>query len=247
MGGDRYEGRPEASTGFAWSVREARRIAQPASVSPNVTDIPYRAVSIYPSMIFARLGVTANQLTIFWVLLGIAGVVALGASRYSVQVTGAVLLEVSYLFDFIDGEVARLTEHTSSVGYLLDLAGHSVIKTAAFLAIGYGLFVSTHRYEMLILAFLACVGVSNGQLVPGFVAEAFPQTKRAAIAPAQTPPVRRSLPRRAISGAGSLFYSPGIYLLILLGAIFTRLDWVIVFYGVLGPLWLIYLLARSRP
>ncbi|MGH9450310.1 MAG: CDP-alcohol phosphatidyltransferase family protein, partial [Terriglobia bacterium] len=224
---------------FNRRIREARGIAQPSAFSPNVTDIPYRTVSIYPSVVLARLGITANQITIGWIILGIVGVVALGSQAYAFRLAGAILLEVAYLLDFVDGEVARLTNRTSQLGYLLDLAGHGVIKTALFLAIGYGVFASTQRYEMLVLAFLACVGVMNGHLVPMFVSEAFPQAVPQP-APAAT---QRSVLRSALSWPTYLFESPGIYLLVLLGAIFNRLDWVLVFYGILGPLWFLYRLV----
>ncbi|MGH9396992.1 MAG: CDP-alcohol phosphatidyltransferase family protein [Terriglobia bacterium] len=243
MGGDRYEGGPQKGTSFVQRIREARRIAQPAAHSPALTDIPYRAVSIYPSTVLARLGIAPNQITILWIVLGIAGVLALASPSYGVRIAGAVLLEVSYLFDFVDGEVARLTNRTSQLGYLLDLAGHGIIKTALFLAIGYGLFASTHRYEMLMLAFLACVGVSNGQMVPFYVGEAFRRTESGRVPAAQT---ARSLLRKLLSWSVYAFESPGLYLLVLLGAVFNGLEWVLVFYGILSPLWFLYRLVRFR-
>lgn len=250
MGGDRYEGQPEAITRSVRSVREARRIAQPRPLTPNWPDYPYRAVSIYPSIVFARLGVSANQITIIWIILGIAGVVALGSASYGVRAAGAVLLEISYVFDFVDGEVARLTSRTSKLGALLDLTGHGVIKTALFLAIGYGVFASTHRAAILILAILACAGVVNGHMMPLFAAEASPPAGSRQQAANSTAAARPSAKRRVLRSVGQTFYlfeSPGIYLLVLLGAIFSRLEWVIVFYGFLGPLWFIYRLARYRP
>lgn len=193
---------------------------------------------------------SANQLTIFWIILGIVGVVALGSASYAARVAGGVLLEISYLFDFVDGEVARLKSRTSKLGVLLDLAGHGIIKTTLFLAIGYGVFSSTHRAAVLILAFLACAGVANGNMTPLFVAEAFPPSGSHEKAADSTPAVRPSAGRFLRCAIGQtlyLFESPGIYLLVLLGAIFGLLEWVIVFYGVLGPLWFIYRLARYRP
>ncbi|MDE3181294.1 MAG: CDP-alcohol phosphatidyltransferase family protein [Acidobacteriota bacterium] len=247
MDTNRYDNRLAADEGLTAQIREARRIAQPAASNANPPDRVYRAVSIYPSMILARLGITANQITIGWIILGIVGVIALASPSYAVRVSGAIALEVSYLFDFVDGEVARLTDRCSKLGYLLDLAGHAVIKTVLFLAIGYGYAAYTHHYQILILAFLACLGISVGDMVPFLVAEAFPQTKAEPPPAGQPVQAARSGVRKLIAWSGYLFESTGIYPLVLLGAASNQLGWILWFYGVLAPLWFLYRLARFRP
>ncbi|MGH9471237.1 MAG: CDP-alcohol phosphatidyltransferase family protein [Terriglobales bacterium] len=201
-------------------------------------------------MVLAQMGVSANQLTVGWIILGVVGVLTLGSGSYGARVAGAVLVEISYLFDYVDGEVARLQGRTSSLGVLLDLAGHGVIKSALFLAIGYGVFSWTHSSALLILAFLACVGVISGYMTPHFAAEAFPASGSSqfdgAANPAGGPSLKRVLRLLAAQGAYA-FESAGIYLLVLIGAVVDRLEWVVIFYGVFGPLWFVYRLAKYRP
>ena len=221
---------------FSEQIREARRIAQPTDYNGGPTDIPYRAISIFPSFFLARLGVTGNQITLFWVLLGLAGVLALGWPTYGVRVAGAILLEVSYLLDFVDGEVARLQNRTSKRGFLLDLVGHGVIKTSLFLAIGYQVFVTTQDPRNLLLAFSACVSLSSLYALPYLAGHA--QVRNHAAAEGANPSAKRSTLRRLLGFGSLLFESPGIYAAVLVGAALDRIAWVLLLYGALGPLWL---------
>jgi phosphatidylglycerophosphate synthase len=227
------------------SISEARRIAQPPEFSPSVTDIPYRAVSIYPSMVLARLGVTPNQITVFWVLLGLVGATGLGSGAFRIRLAGALLLQISYLLDFVDGEVARLERRSSKRGYLYDLAGHALIKTLLFLAVGYRESVIWARPEILFLAFSASVCISGGYALPFYAAKAGVRNQpNSESAPAGSP--ARSFRPLALDFVSLLFESPGLYAAVLLLAIPKQLVWVIVFYGLVGPLWFLRRAARYR-
>jgi hypothetical protein len=52
--------------------------------------------------------------------------------------------------------------------------------------------------------------------------------------------------KRVFNLAGFFFESPGIYGLVLLAALFDRFDWLLLFYGFLGPVWYIYRLRKFR-
>lgn len=220
-------------------VREARRVAQPAAGAESATDAVYRAISIFPSMLLARLRVSPNQITAGWILLACCGVVALASADQAFRVAGAVLLQVSYLLDFVDGEVARLQARTSRLGCFLDLAGHGVVKNAMFLAIGYRLFVASQRAEILLLAFSASVAISVGHTLP-FYARRELQGGQASMGARLR---SAGLSRRIITLlelAVLVFESPGLYAAITLAAIVNRLEWVVVFYGLAAPLWFLY-------
>ena len=171
--------------------------------------------------------------------------VALIDPRYGVRLTGAAAIEVSYLFDYVDGEVARLQGRSSRRGLFLDLVGHGLIKTAVFLVIGYRIVLATGRFEYLILAILACVGVSNGHaaVAYGEVAGVAMQSKVGAVS---TGPTKESNLRKVLSLAGYVFESFGIFWIVLIGAIVDRLDWVLFLYGCLGPLWCLYRIWKMR-
>ncbi len=234
-----------ATTGFVQRLREARRLAQPREFSPSVTDEPYRLISIFPSLLLARLGITPNQITLFWVLLGLVGVAALGSAEYTLRVAGALLLQFSYLLDYVDGEVARLQKRSSKKGMYYDLMGHGLVKTGLFLALGYQAFRSLHSPEILILAFFGCVSISNGYALPFYAASAGVRTQPSPET-VQAPPVKLGTTRKLLNLTSLLFESPGLYAVVLLGVMVDQPQWVVVFYGLTGPVWFLHRLLKYR-
>ena len=246
MGRDRQESGFKPNTDVIRGLKEARQIAQPASSSPSITDIPYRKISIYLSVPLAKLSVTPNQITVVWILLGLAADVGVGFSQHWIRVTAAAIFQLSYILDYVDGEVARLQGRTSKRGLFLDLSGHCLIKTGVFLGIGYRVVASTGRLEYLILAFLACVSVSNLSSLYTFASYAGVSAWKRSNFQDPTERPRASLFRRLLGLFGILFESPGIYGLVFVAVILERNEWLLLFYGICGPLWFIFRAQECR-
>ncbi|MGH9474894.1 MAG: CDP-alcohol phosphatidyltransferase family protein [Terriglobales bacterium] len=225
-------------------IVRAREKAQPKPSNPNFTDIPYRKVSIYFSLQLARLGVTANAVTVSWICLGVIADVLLGSSNYSVEVVAAVVLQMSYLLDFVDGEVARLQEQPSRRGVFLDLAGHATVKCGIFLGIAYGVVASSWSVGYVLLALLACLSLSSLSVLPtmGLLAGVSPWKPRARHA-AQEP---SRIWRRLQGITGIPFESPGVYGLLLLAMVLQKTEWLLLFYGICGPLRLLFEFSQYR-
>ncbi len=227
------------------SIREARQIAQPAQYSPALTDKFYRALSIYPSYWLSRTSVTPNQITYFWIALGLIAAIGLDAPRHRYRLAAAFLLQISYLFDYVDGEVARLQDRRSKKGLLLDLLGHGVVKMALFLCLGFHFVGTALAAPALILAFLASIGIVNGNalssfgVVAGYLAEPGPAPSASVTADSA-----RSFLKKLLTVVALLFESPGIYALILATVAIEKTEWALCFYGVLAPFWLIYHTAK---
>ncbi len=66
-------------------------------------------------MVLAGAGVTANQITVFACLAGLAGAAAIGAGLFG---AGLALIAASRVGDGLDGAVARATRPTEFGGYL---------------------------------------------------------------------------------------------------------------------------------
>lgn len=74
---------------------------------------------------------------------------------YKYLILGAFFLNTAYLFDVLDGQLARYKNKASQFGRLFD-AMLDVIKMALlFLAISSGIYMQTHNPLVLILGFLA--------------------------------------------------------------------------------------------
>jgi len=85
--------------------------------------------------IFARLGLTPNQLTLISLLFGIASAILYGFQH--VYLAAGMLL-LSGLFDFIDGGVARINNKASSFGAAIDWIIDKYVDCLVLLGIGLG-------------------------------------------------------------------------------------------------------------
>jgi hypothetical protein len=81
-----------------------------------------RRISIYITAFIIKTGITPNQLTVVGIFFGLLSSVffILGGVGYSL--IGVLFYELSYLFDCIDGEVARYKEQHSKKGMWYDVA-----------------------------------------------------------------------------------------------------------------------------
>ncbi len=234
----------EAPAGPAWTslpLAALRRIAQPPEYSPARTDRLYRPFSIYLSIPLARLGATPNGITVGWILIGLGATGCLVSSLWIVRIAGALLLEFSYLLDFVDGEVARLTKRSSPVGMFLDLMGHGLIKTALPLAAGASAFAQTGSRFMLLAGAVGAVTIGVGDALRFHAACTSGQLATSDLdrVANQRRPLRE-LPLAEL--AGNLFEhgfeSPGLFALAFLACLFDRLPLLTIYWMVSGPLWM---------
>lgn len=225
-------------------LRDARAVAQPPEFSPSLLDGVYRMPSIFLSLALARLGATPNGITIGWIAIGLAGVLALASQSWWIRVGGALLLQLSYLLDFVDGEVARLRSQSSPVGAFLDLLGHGLIKTSLPLAAAWTAAHDTDRGLWMIAGAVGAVSVGVGDalrfhaaVVGGDLASGdLAREGRAPRGARRSPPWRRA--RKIVTGLFNLsFESPGLYGLALVGALLNRLDVVAAAWAAGGVAW----------
>jgi archaetidylinositol phosphate synthase len=87
------------------------------------------------SRLFAKIGLTPNQLTFISLLFGIAS-----AALYGLQYVylAAAMLLLSGLFDFIDGGVARINGKASKFGAAIDWIIDKYVDCLVLLGIGLG-------------------------------------------------------------------------------------------------------------
>jgi phosphatidylglycerophosphate synthase len=68
----------------------------------------------------ARRGLTPNHVTTFSMLIGVAAAVAFALGTRAGWIAGAVLLQVAFTFDCVDGQLARYTRTFTKLGAWLD-------------------------------------------------------------------------------------------------------------------------------
>ena len=123
-------------------------------------DEPYaryimRHVSIYFTWVVVRTPITANQVTLLQGILGIGGAICLGTGRPRTAVVGVILLQLGFVLDLVDGEVARWKNTQSITGFYLDQIGHVVVIPIFLFGLGFGVWNQTGYMEALICAFLS--------------------------------------------------------------------------------------------
>ncbi len=109
----------------------ARRISRPAAL--RVTRV------------IAPWGISANAATLLAWVCGIAAAAAFGRGTVAGWLAGATMLQLWYLLDHVDGQLARLYDTASLDGVQLDYLMHHTVNLLVPLGIGWGVFVETSQ------------------------------------------------------------------------------------------------------
>jgi hypothetical protein len=86
----------------------------------------------------ARVGLTPNQVTVIALCVGIAAGTAFATGERAGYIAGAVLLYLSFVFDCVDGQLARYTRRYSKFGAYLDSMFDRAKEYVAFAGLGIG-------------------------------------------------------------------------------------------------------------
>ena len=123
------------------TIEEIRKIGQPREIL--ATHSPYsvhvlRKVSPYFTRFFIAHGITANQVSILGILIGISSAIML-FSGTPLMLVGCLLYQLWNLFDSIDGEIARVTDTKTPSGKYLETIGDAIVECSFVLFLGIGL------------------------------------------------------------------------------------------------------------
>lgn len=104
-----------------------------------------RRLSIVLTRALLPTGVSANQVTLLGIFVGLIGALCLAFNNYWSQATGLVLLQLSFVLDFSDGEIARFEREiegksSGAGGAYLDWVGHYYVPAAITAAVGWAVF-----------------------------------------------------------------------------------------------------------
>jgi phosphatidylglycerophosphate synthase len=226
----------------ASGLRALRAIAQPPEFSPSVTDRVYRLVSIFVSVPLARAGATPNGITLAWIALGVAGVGALLSGAWGIRLAGALGLQISYLLDYVDGEVARLTGRKSHTGEFLDLIGHGLIKTSLPLGVGAAAAWTTGVALYLGVGAVGAVAVIVGDSLRFYAACTTGELAGGDLGHVVRPrPGGRRVTIGKVLGLvfEQSFESPGLYGLTLIAAASDLFAPLALYWMVGAPIWLV--------
>jgi len=126
-------------------------IGRPSEIDPYAKYF-IRPISIWFTWLFVRTPLSANHVTIIQEIFGIIGAILFVYGKF---VLGAIFLQLGFIMDNSDGEVARWKNQQSESGKFLDLIGHMVVIPFYFFGLGLGLYLIYGKVITLIMGFFA--------------------------------------------------------------------------------------------
>lgn len=126
-----------------------------------------RRLSIRITRVLLPLGLTANQVTVIGIAIGIAGAALLALNEFWALIAAIVLLQLSFVLDFSDGEIARFERtvegrSSGAGGAYLDWVGHYYIPAVMIAALGWAVYAGgagTWALAAALVALLSLVRV----------------------------------------------------------------------------------------
>lgn len=103
----------------------------------------------------ARRGFTPNQVTSVSMLLGILAALAFATGRTAGMIAGALLLQVAFTADCVDGQLARYTRRFSKLGAWLDSVFDRGKEYVVYAGLAFGAVVNGAGPEIWMLAAMA--------------------------------------------------------------------------------------------
>ncbi len=111
-----------------------------------------RRFSIYLTVFFARMGGSPPLVTSLSILAGLFGAFCLWIGWWG---WGFFWVNMWYLLDHVDGELARLGQSSSATGLYFDTIANAIVPPFTFLALGVGLRLHTERELPFFLSLIA--------------------------------------------------------------------------------------------
>lgn len=145
------------------SIKELRKICQNKGHEDHIMLRPYRVFTIYITKIFLVLELKPNFVTILSFLIGIMGGYLFLSGHF---LSGSIFFLLFYIFDFIDGEIARYLKSCSRLGAWLDITCGHLLYPYFFFTLGLGIFLQTGIFYYAILGSIAAIAKLIERSVP---------------------------------------------------------------------------------
>ncbi|MEW6407226.1 MAG: CDP-alcohol phosphatidyltransferase family protein [Patescibacteria group bacterium] len=116
-----------------------------------------RHFSIYFTWFFVHTPITPNQLTFFQIILAWLAVFSLIIWQWQGIIPWIILMQLCFIFDLVDGEVARYKKKSSLFGVFLDSFGHVLINPAVYWSLSLFIYQQTTDIKIIYLAIFLSV------------------------------------------------------------------------------------------
>ena len=108
-----------------------------------------RLPSFYLTWIFLRLNISANQATYISLIVGLASCIFLALGSYMLKLAGALMVNLGFVLDCVDGNIARYRKSFSPFGEFIDALVGYIVTAFLFMSIGVGAFIDPGSSALL--------------------------------------------------------------------------------------------------
>ncbi len=235
------------------SLKELNRICQKPryrEVGNFMVRYFLRDAALPITWLLLHTNISANQVTTFALGTGLFGLLCLSFSAGSAFLSGMIFLQIWYLLDHVDGQIARYRKTVSLTGRFYDFLMHHFIHGLFFLPLGYYLYSMEQSLGYLSWAILLCIGVIFLNLLHDIKYKTFferlttlPALRIQKITPSASQPSRGNWQRKAFQLAHKLIEMHVLMNIFTAGAILEFFFFrnssfrtiLFIFYGLLIP------------
>jgi hypothetical protein len=176
-----------------------------------------------------------NAVTLLMILVGLLAMPFLALGTYKSIIIGALILQVHYIIDHVDGNVARLTDKRSKRGLYLDYIGDVTIIPFTLIFLGMGIFRATGNISYLYYGFSS--GFFLLALEPARLYRFFMFYDNKIVKKEDAQIWKTDIVAVLNKNLNDwVFNFPGIMNLILIFALFNATRYLVAFYGLTFPL-----------
>lgn len=141
------------------SVVHLRKVCQLSHNDWKTEPIVYRLfrkVSIYFTWFLLHFQISGNGVTLFAIVTGLLASVLIGVNYF---IAGALLLLLTIILDFCDGEIARYRKQISKEGEYLDYIFHFCVNSSVFVGISIGASQTNQSFLVTISGYICVIAI----------------------------------------------------------------------------------------
>jgi len=112
-------------------------------------------LSYYPAKLFLYTSITANQITLIWIIGQIVSALFLTSGNYLTMVSALLVFQAFFILDCTDGIVARYRQKFTINGIYLDMLGHYLANTILLISFGIGVAKTSGNVIYIFIGFAA--------------------------------------------------------------------------------------------
>lgn len=153
------------------SIEELRDICQVSHLdwaSQGFAFFQIRRVSIYLTWVLLHLPLTANQVTLLAIATGLLASLLFGLNQ---MLAGLVVLQLSMVLDFCDGEVSRYKKQQSKEGSYLDKVYHFCVHPSVFAGVAVGAHSLHPATWVVAIGFVTTICIFANTMVKAYAGE----------------------------------------------------------------------------